>query len=144
MQRLIVGIGSFQGDDQVGWSIVERLKHRGNFVANFKLIAKPLDLLDILDTCVELILIDAASGFDNDEIKFWKWPTTDLLSSISRGTHGYGLVEALRLAEELQLLPSDVTIIGIPVKTCGALQPISSQDLASMEKIVEKLEAVYA
>lgn len=144
MHRLVVGIGSHQGDDQVGWSIVKQLQVRANFTADFKLVAKPLDLLDILEQCEELILIDAAEECDNDDVKFWKWPTTALLLCKSPGTHGFGLVEVLILADEMGLLPKNVTIVGIPMKNCSALQPLQSYPLASIEKIVEKLETAYA
>jgi len=144
MQRLFVGIGSHQGDDQVGWLIVEQLKRRGNIAADFRIISKPLDLLDILDNCEELILVDAADGCENDMVYFWKWPTTDISSPVSRGTHGFGLVEALILADELRLLPTNVIIVGIPVNQFAALQPIQSKTVASIEKFVSTLEATYA
>jgi len=55
----VIGIGSWNGDDQAAWRLVERLKDRAKTAAEFVAMAEPSRLLDYVDDCHRLILIDS-------------------------------------------------------------------------------------
>lgn len=144
MLRLIVGVGSPYGSDQVGWSVVDRLKLHNRIDTRYINVSNPIDVLDYLGEFDELILVDAVHGFTANAIQCWTWPNPQIEDGAYGGSHGFGVVQMLELARELQLLPKTVTIVGIGV----GLSPVSDfsthkQDV-EIEAIVEEVEAFYA
>ena len=66
---IIIGLGSWHGDDQVGWQLVEWLcEHRKPMPLAIAL-EEPTRMIEYLDECEHLVIIDAClSGF---EIAAW-------------------------------------------------------------------------
>jgi hydrogenase maturation protease len=144
MRRLIVGIGSPHGADQIGWSVVEQLQKRRRVLAECRNVVKPVDLLDLLSDFEELIVIDAVQGMSGDLVERWTWPSDQLKDALSSGTHGFGLIQVLELAQELRLLPGCVTIIGVSVENSLSVASLSPTFDDSIAKVIKGVEALYA
>lgn len=144
MRRLVVGVGSAHGDDQIGWAILEGLERRASFIAKFCKLVKPIDLLDLLGDLDELIIIDGVEGMIEESLQCWVWPNSQLGDALSSGTHGLGLKKVLELGEELRLLPKCVTIVGVPVAECRPIGNLSASLDKSLITIMERIEKLYA
>ncbi|MBN8600109.1 MAG: hydrogenase maturation protease [Planctomycetes bacterium] len=144
MLRLVVGVGSPHGADQVGWTVVDRLKARRLDDATYIKVANPIDVLDCLGECDELILVDAVHGLTPKTIQCWKWPNQQITDGADGGSHGLGIVQVLELAGELQLLPKRVMIIGIGVEQGRVSETWMPSQEAEIDAIVEEVETLYA
>jgi hydrogenase maturation protease len=144
MRRLIVGVGSAHGDDQIGWTVLDILENRASSMAKFRKVVKPIDMLDWLGDSDELIIIDGVEGITDGSLQSWVWPNSQLSDALSGGTHGLGLNQVLELAEELLLLPKCVTIVGVPVSECRPIDNLSASLDKSLITIIERIEKLYA
>lgn len=114
----VVGIGSPNGDDQIGWKLVEGLESSGEASYEAETIGSPMDLLDKLEQCDTLIVVDACQGgLAPGAVVERTWPDVwegdDLASS-----HGFGVFSVLQLAENLGKLPPRVIMFGVQVHRC--------------------------
>jgi hydrogenase maturation protease len=115
----IFGIGSPSGDDQAGWLTVDALL-AGGVKAGDELVIEKLDrpgagLIARLDNASWVILVDAMqSGGQPGWIQRYgvnDWPAyCQGLSS-----HGFGVLNALSLARELDSLPPRLDLYGIEI-----------------------------
>lgn len=144
MMRLVVGVGSPHGADQVGWTVVDRLKVRRSNDAKYTKVANPIDVMDCLGECDELILVDAVHGLTANAIQCWTWPNEQIMDGADGGSHGFGIVQVLELAGELQLLPKRVMIIGIGVEQGRVSETWMLNQEAEIDAIVEEVETLYA
>lgn len=144
MLRLVVGVGSPHGADQVGWTVVDRLKARRLDDANYIKVANPIDVLDCLGECDELILVDAVHGLTPNTIQCWTWPNQQITDGAYGGSHGFGVVQMLELAAELQLLPQRVMIIGIGVENGLVSELWMLNQEVEIDGIVGEVETLYA
>lgn len=126
-RTLIIGLGSPHGDDSVGWRIIERLQADAALVAEFRIAAHPIDILDHFDGASEAHIIDACrAGGRPGELYCWQWPEFAERGATARhSSHAMSLEEALRLGERLALLPRRLMIWGVEVGTepRGATMP---------------------
>jgi len=60
-RRLIVGLGSPQGDDAAGWHIIDAVARAAPF-ERVRRLAHPADLLDLTGEIDDLIVCDACRG----------------------------------------------------------------------------------
>jgi hydrogenase maturation protease len=112
----ILGIGSPSGDDQAGWLTVDALLAAGvDGVVLEKLDRPGANLLPLLENASRVILIDAMQGggqpgrirhFDQQD---WRGYGQALSS------HGFGVLDALLLAQALGSLPSRLDLYGIEI-----------------------------
>jgi len=114
--RLIVGIGSDHGDDQAGWLVVDALAPHVAPRSTARKAKAPLDLLDWLEGVRWLAICDACRGAGPVGCWHrWNWPADDLPFHHPAGSHSYGLLESLGLADRLGILPELVWIWGIEI-----------------------------
>ncbi len=100
-QRLVAGLGSPHGDDQLGWLVIdELLRSRIPGVAVRKL-ATPHELLDHLQDVAELIVCDAAAGGTVGQISRYIWPDLPEALGPRTSSHHSGLRITLELARFL-------------------------------------------
>jgi|GEM_PF-3564707 hydrogenase maturation protease len=144
MQRVIVGVGSPHGFDDVGWTVVDRLKMRRRDDTKYLKVANPVDVLDYLGECDELILIDAVYDLTAKAIQCWIWPNRMIEDGAYGGSHGFGVVQMLELASELQLLPKTVKMVGIGVQQGSISETWKRNQATEIEAILEEVEAFYA
>jgi hydrogenase maturation protease len=116
---LVAGFGSSHGDDQVGWRVAERLEHRRHLRARVLKVREPCALLNELDGCQRLIIVDACrSMVKPGRITHLRWPNWRIAMHASHSTHGVAVCEVLRLAERLDRLPRDVEIFAVETSAC--------------------------
>lgn len=144
MRRLVIGVGSPHGDDQIGWSVVDRWAKLASEGTRFLKVVKPLDILDLLGDIDELIVVDAIWKMPTVLVRCWEWPSEQLADTISGGSHGFGLVQALELADALRLLPKSVRIIGIAVENGAWLASLSPGSENSLDIILNEVGKHYA
>ena len=137
---VIVGLGSPHGDDQAGWQFVELLRHRPTLPARVVAISDVTQIVDHLEDCRRLLIIDAChSGVPVGTITWLKWPDPRIQQRHSHSTHGLGIWEALHLAARLGRLPSMVDVFGVEI---GQWKPgeLPSREvlqaLAEMESLI--------
>lgn len=123
----VLGIGSRHGDDQAAWQLVERLKNRVETGVEFLALSDPSQILDYVDGCDRLILVDScASGASPGTATRLTWPDPRIKARHSHSTHGIGVADMLKLADQLGRLPREVVIIGIELEDCQPGLPLSS------------------
>lgn len=115
----LIGIGSEQGADRVGWSAVEQMRE-DDFTARFpdglvtlEICRFPAQLMNLLEDCRYAILLDAVRAplgtiLDIDRREL-------IMNADMHSSHGIGVGEALGLAERVNVLPERLTILGIGV-----------------------------
>jgi hydrogenase maturation protease len=115
----ILGIGSPSGDDQAGWLTVDALLTRG-MQADAALVIEKLDrpganLLPLLENASWVILVDAMqSGGPPGQIRHFShadWPGY----GHGLSSHGFGVLDALSLAQTLGSLPPRLDLYGIEI-----------------------------
>jgi hydrogenase maturation protease len=137
---VVAGVGSPFGDDQTGWRLIRILERRLNVSARLIRIDEAMKLLDVLDGCHKLVIVDACCGIGTlGAITRLKWPDPRIVKRHGHSTHGVGVSDALRLAEQLGRLPSEVVIYGIEVGDCEPGREICHevlQAVAQMEPMI--------
>ncbi len=147
---IVIGLGSWHGDDRVGWHLVERLReHSKPFVPAFAL-EEPTRIIDYLDNCEHLVIVDACvSGAEAGSIQRLTWPDSRLDQLRSESSHSFGLGASLRLAERLGKLPPRVVVYAIEAGQCHSMWKLSTEverALPELKRRVqqESVEAAHA
>ena len=126
------------------------LELRSKVPARLLKIDEPTKLCDALDGCHKLVIVDACRGVCQvGAVTRLKWPDPRIVKRHSHSSHGVGVSDALRLAEQLGRLPLDVVIYGIEVGDCDPGREICLevlQALAELETLIwgELCEAAHA
>jgi len=137
MSVRILGIGSPLGDDQAGWLTVDALLENGFDQGKVAKLDRPgANLIPLLEGVPWVILVDAMQSggqpgwvhrFDRED-----WPRYG--SGLS--SHGFGVLEALTLAQTLGSLPPRLDLYGIeigsanPGEAPAAVVAVAAQQLA--------------
>lgn len=66
-RALVVGLGSFHGDDRAGWNVIDQLERISLPGIELRKAIIPLDILDWVDAFSSLHLIDACACADTPE-----------------------------------------------------------------------------
>ncbi len=124
----ILGVGSAQGDDRLGWLAVEEIKKQQWPGVKARAVTAPSQLLDYLDGCQTLMVVDGCrSGAAPGTLFCFPWPTTQLLPGGSPSSHGFAVAEVLGLAASLGRLPPQVLVFGMEVANCQPGMDMSLQ-----------------
>ena len=142
LRTKIICIGSPFGDDQFGAWAYEQLRVLIDADATELLyLDRPgTRLIGALDGVDNLILIDAVkSGAAIGTVL--RIEGEEIYRQLARhtSTHGFGVADALKLAERLGQLPRKVVLLGVEVGETDALAPLSHQVRASMPRMQEAL-----
>lgn len=142
---LIIGIGSDYGDDRAGLLIADMLSERLPACAVLRL-RSPVAVLDHLGNNKQLHLVDACKGTGTPgTIARNDWPVAADTEIQFSGTHDFGLLATLQLAEGMGLLPPNVTIWSIEIADQdlrqGFSQPLSPEVARGAEMLIDKIVA---
>ncbi len=138
----IIGVGSPHGDDKIGWRLVEEVARSGRTDISAHPVASPIDLLDHLDGCDALIVIDACdAGQSPGSVVVRKWPAA-LEEYGKASSHGFGAASALLLAESLGCLPGKVVLFGVQKCQCEPAEDLSEEVKAAWPGITAQLVAL--
>jgi len=124
--QLFVGIGSPFGDDQLGWIVADEIERYGHPNTHVRRGQSPADLFDWLDGHERLIVCDAC--YSAEQPGTWRrfdWPAVEIEDVEFAGTHDMNLAATLKLAEQLGMLPKQMTIWCMAVD-CNSLAPIGT------------------
>lgn len=147
-RKLFVGLGSFHGDDQVGWLIAEQLQSLNQIPVRTATV--PADLLHYLDGLDALYLCDACQGPDPiGTVHRWDWrnrgtSSLDVVTLRSSNSHQLSLPETLQLAENLKMLPANIVLWAVDAKEFGAGQPPSEELMMKLPNIVARMAGELA
>ena len=148
MKRLrVLGVGSPNGDDAVGWLAVEafRESQRQRDEAGIETVV--LDrpgaaLLSHLAGANAVIVVDAVLG-NAPPGTVEQLEAGDLLGgSASVSTHRFGLASALELGRVLDLLPPRLVVLGVHVARPRAGADLSPQVRAAVTRVAERISSL--
>ncbi|MCA9270557.1 MAG: hydrogenase maturation protease, partial [Planctomycetales bacterium] len=96
------------------------------------------DLIDHLPHCRRLWVVDACVGGDPPgTVARWRWPVAVNLPGGRASSHGFGLADALRLAEQMGSLPASVVLLTVDIGRTPlpeeSLSPPVAQSIAILE-----------
>jgi hydrogenase maturation protease len=113
----VIGVGSPNGDDMVGWAAIEALRKRPAVPGcDMECIAGGYDLLQFMEGSDLLLVIDAVKSEGRPgTIYQWIWPDDRFTLSRAQSTHSFSVLEALDLASALNILPSRIIVFGIEI-----------------------------
>jgi hydrogenase maturation protease len=141
----VLGIGSPSGDDQAGWLTVDALLASG-VSADEKIGIEKLDrpganLIPLLDKAPWVILIDAMQSdaqvgrirrFDRKD-----WPEY----SQGLSSHGFGVLDALSLAQALGSLPARLDLYGIEIGSANPDEVPGDSIQAASRQLAQRIAA---
>jgi hydrogenase maturation protease len=140
---IVIGLGSPNGDDQIGWLLANEIARRCGPAITVRTLSSPVDLAYAVEGFSRAVIIDAVRcQHPLNRSCRWQWPSPEIALVRASGTHAIGLVDALQLADELNRLPVDTVIWGIPAQSFSAGSEPSStlQDAVPYlaEEIIER------
>ncbi|NIL97320.1 MAG: hydrogenase maturation protease [Planctomycetales bacterium] len=136
----IIAVGSWHGDDQVGWRLIERLRSGRGMNASLITLSDPFRLLDHIENCHRLVVVDAcAGGGQPGTVTRLEWPDERIAVRHAHSTHGLSVADALRLAEQTHGLPAEVVLFGIELAQCGPGQELSDVVAHALDQLEEQI-----
>jgi hydrogenase maturation protease len=124
---VVAGFGGPHGDDQAGWHVLTLLAQRPRLSARLVRCDEQSPLVDQLDGCSRLIVVDACRGGSRaGEITRLEWPDPRVRQYHNHSAHGVRLCNALQLAERLGKLPPLVEVLGVDTGSVHSGDELSS------------------
>ncbi|WP_443081469.1 hydrogenase maturation protease [Thiohalorhabdus sp.] len=115
MAGVVLGVGSPEGGDRLGWMVVERLTAQGEGRARLEALDRPGPALVTAVVDADFAVIVDAVRSPAHAGPLHRLTTTEQLTEPSpTSTHGFGVAEALALGERLDQLPPWV-VIGVAI-----------------------------
>ncbi|MGD9851161.1 MAG: hydrogenase maturation protease [Nitrospirales bacterium] len=144
----VIGLGNgFRGDDGVGNLVARQLlPYQSQAISISEGGLAGLNLLDEMKDTHKLILIDAVSSLsESGTIHRFTFPQDRqtfravVWSTSATSTHGFGLGEALTLADTLGVLPPQVVIYGIELGTVETGGPLSPKVADAIRSVTDRI-----
>lgn len=144
MTTLVIGIGHpFRGDDAVGPAVTEAVAALG--LADVTTLAhhgEGTDLMERWQGYGRVILIDATrSGAAPGTIRQWDAAEALPAALFPKGSHVFGVAEAVEMARLLGRLPAHLTVIGIEGADFTMGAGMSPQVAAAAESVAAMIAA---
>ena len=141
---LVAGVGSYHGDDQVGWLASQALADCiDSDAASIRTASSPLELADWLaEEFDRLIVIDACRGLGAPgKLRRIAWPSDALLQTHWLGSHDLPLPAVLELSAVLNRLPPDVVIWAVEAARKQPCEGLSPEVSASLPLLIQQVAA---
>jgi hydrogenase maturation protease len=142
----IIGCGNCErSDDGAGALAIERLRALG--VESLNVIAKTCsgeatELIDAWGSNDDVIIVDALmEGVSAGTVHRWDDGVRTANRMPSSSTHGFGVNEAIRLAEALGRSPKSVQVYGIEGKSFDCGSQVSPEVQQGVEQAVQLINA---
>lgn len=141
----VVGVGSPWGDDQAGWLAIDALLARGVRPGDGILIQK-LDrpgasLIPLLENASWVILIDAMRS-DHRPGRIRRFDQQDWAGyRHGLSSHGFGVLDALSLAQAMGCLPARLELYGIEIGSTAPGDPPGIEVRAAAQELAGVVEA---
>jgi hydrogenase maturation protease len=136
---MVFGIGRPHGDDYVGCLVVELLHARG--IADAVAVSNPSDLFRYFPDCRLAIVVDGCvSGRRVGSILRLDWPQERPDWGRRESTHGIGVGDALSLAESLGVLPREVILYGIEIRSAKPSSPVCAAVREAAGQVAGRIE----
>lgn len=145
---MVIGVGSPQGDDWVGWELAERLRASEVLAPWSARISISLHdrpgaaLLQVWRGGGQVILLDAVrSGAAPGTVH--RFDAADLMAQPRQlSTHGFGVADAVQLAAALDALPPSLRFFGVEIDPAHTEMCLSDTVHAALPALVEEIEAL--
>jgi hydrogenase maturation protease len=140
----IIGIGSPSGDDQAGWLVIDALANKLPLDVELIKLDRPGTLLiPLLEKADRVILIDAmqSGGLPGEIHHFVRDEWANYRTGLS--SHGLGVFEALKLAQELGCLPETLDLYGMEIGAAMPGNTPSKAVISSAGKFAEKVTMCF-
>jgi hydrogenase maturation protease len=137
-----IGCGTaYRGDDAAGLLVVRRLRELG--IEAYEHSGEGLALIESWQGLELVVLVDSVvTGRDPGAITAWDGKNAPVILDCFRSsTHGFGVAEALRLAQALDLVPPRLLIYGIEGRKFDLGCAPSSEVVASSVQLAQRLAA---
>jgi len=116
----IIGIGSPNKDDDIGWKVIDSLQHNRTIAALkqkglrlFKLDRPGLSLIDNIKPYDHLLVIDAIRS-EETSLSFIQLDANNIISTMGKiSSHEVGLLETVAVLKSLQQLPKQFFMLGV-------------------------------
>ena len=146
---LIIGCGNRdRGDDAAGLLVAEKLRDLTEELINVTIelcSGEATELVDLWSTDDEVIVVDAvAGGAPAGTIHRWQSDIPATTRSASASTHGFGLREAIPLAQIMGRLPKFLQIYGIEGRQFELGAGISPEVQRATEHAAQEISAAIA
>lgn len=143
---LIIGCGNRdRGDDAAGLLVAERLRDLTAEAVNVTIelcSGEATELVELWSTDDEVIVVDAVSGdAPAGTIHRWQSDIPATTRSASASTHGFGLREAIPLAQIMGRLPKFLRIYGIEGRQFELGPSISPEVQTATEQAAQEIRA---
>ncbi len=148
---VVAAVGSeLRRDDGAGPAVLARARSELEGVVVLGALASPLDLLGAWDGADLAVVVDAVGWVDAPggvcvvEVDMTSPPQTSGLTS-STSSHGFGVIDALRLARVLGTAPAQVVLVGVAGEDFGegaGLSPSTSHAVEQAAQVVVELTRV--
>ena len=146
MKLLVIGLGSLNGDDQIGWEIVDELKKAINDnlpITVYKSKGAGIDWFSSLaDGDYQCILfVDAilSTGKPGDIRKIDLDEIESALPLASCSSHNISFYDSYQLARNLGMLKVPVKFIGVEIESANALSSMSSITQGSKSLLLDEI-----
>ncbi len=143
----IIGVGAPQGDDWLGWELAERLRASeklGAFGERVSIVLHDQPSAALLQAWSHdglVVLLDSVrSGAAPGTIHRFD---AAALHSGSPGLNasGFGVAEAIRLAQSLDALPEQLEFYGVEIDPASTAMHLSEAVFAALPELVSEIEA---
>ena len=141
-QTMVIGIGSSHGDDQIGWKVIDELASREIGGLTLKKLATPFELIDEIDRANEVHIVDAVTCASEKvtRARYGDHQNNAVFAETkNQGTHDFGLLRSLELAESLGKPTDHITLWLGTGETFEPLTAMSKQATDSISECVSKI-----
>jgi hydrogenase maturation protease len=142
----IIGCGNRErGDDGAGLLVVERLRERGVESLGIRTTTCSGEATEVMDAWAaddEVILVDAVvTGASAGTIHRWDDGILPASNSVPASTHGFGVSEAIRLAQALRRYPKSLRVYGIEGRQFDRGTEISPEVKRAVETVAQQISS---
>lgn len=139
----VIGCGNrHRQDDAAGVLVAERLRELG--ISAEIQTGGAFELVESWNGDADVILIDACvTGSPVGTVHEWKGNPPRVPSGSPFSSHGFGIAEAINLAQILGHLPLRLRVYGIEGREFGIGENVSPEVLKAIEDVTQQIAAKY-